>query len=732
MDDKKDGLIPGDTEPADETPEPSSIGEGSAVSDLMHVLGLSIFSREKGNRLENTGSEEAFSELLNNEQEHVYSPKEDRANEQKDGRFQEDDLPTLPKGGARSSLKKKTIVIISVCVVLVVATFILYRYWPYLTEPVPPGADVVGSYNGKNITIAELKAFITLEKAREIDHMICEVHGYNHDNCDPWEPCEAHPVDSIEGYREMVTRLAVEQMIQNWADRKGITQREDVQHGIKDLFDDASVSQFIDQIHVGELSPESIPKWEVQQYYDENRDLYGDKEFSAVEDEIRHILAAEKDEEYFPQYIEELKRSAGLEVNFELLRVSEPTADAIQAYYNDNTAQYRIPERAEIFEIVFESERTAQDAVRMLGSGASFDSVAAEYGDGGVATKRTLDRDGTDTALENAVWSLQPNEISDPVISDNGSVRIVRLIGTSDADVRSLSEVRAEIISSLSIVNMEQEYTLRKDEALFSVHSKRYTLGDFYTEFKELPQEYQALLSSYDSKKELLEQYIAKELLLEETSDSSSSLSEQHQFEELKIQYLSSILHQEEVDGMLTDPTEEEMREFYEMNKSALVTPAGVQISLIWIDEGLNREKAEQAQQKAKEALSLINSGTDFAEVAKNYSEDGSATSGGVIGEWLYKDFMPPELATPIFALQSGSVSGILEVDNGLYIIKVRERAEAQQNSYEESADIIRNHLRDEKHMQLEMEMESTLLEEAGFTIYDRTLRQMIKEQTTD
>ncbi|MPM43744.1 Foldase protein PrsA [bioreactor metagenome] len=156
--------------------------------------------------------------------------------------------------------------------------------------------------------------------------------------------------------------------------------------------------------------------------------------------------------------------------------------------------------------------------------------------------------------------------------------------------------------------------------------------------------------------------------------------------------------------------------------------PAGVKISFIWIDQGLNKEKSEQARKKATEALSLLDSGTNFSEVAKNYSEDGTYQTGGELDEWLYQGFLPPELEGEVFALTVGQTSGIIDGGDGLYIIKVREKIDQKQKTYEESVEEIKNHLKEEKHNQIENELEKTLLDNANFTIYDKTLRKILKE----
>lgn len=722
--------------------------EESTLSDLLHVLG---FKKKKSAKNLHSVSqtpedfpasadisdapgspapiEPAAAESL--------SAEADLAAEDSSESSAEDDFPntalvlsdkTTP-ARQKPKVRKITLIVPAVLALAVAGYFAM----PYLTEPAPPGEDVVASYNGKNVTVEELKSFIALEQAKEYEHAYCDVHGYDHTKCTPDEECESHPIDSIEGYRQMTTKLAVEQIIQEWASTQGVTQREDVQHGIKDLLDNESVNQLMEQIHQEEITPESISSWDVQQYYDNNKESYSGKSLSEVEDEIRQILVSQKDEDFFTGYIEKLKQTAGLEVNFDLLKVKEPTENEISAYYNQNTSEYQVSQKAEALEIRItagDTQNAAAEAIRKIRSGESFDSVAAAYGQGGKASNLSVEKGSGEAAIETAIWKMQPGDISDPITNTDGSASIIKLVSTSKAGTRPLSEVKSNIRSILLQKNMDGEYTVLKDEALFSVHSRRYTLGDFYTEFKELSPEYQAQFATFEQKQQLVEQLIAKELLLEETGDSSSDGKEQHTYDELKIQYLGQILHQQEVDEKLSDPTEEEMKEFYTKNQASFISPASAQISLIWIDQGLNGEKTEQAKQKADEALALLNNGTDFAEVAKKYSEDGSAASGGELEGTFDQDHLPGQLGTAILALQTGETSGIIDYNYGFFIVKVRERTEERQMTYEESAESIKAHLSEQKHVQLESDMEKVLLENADFTVYDRTLRKLLKEQT--
>lgn len=721
--------------------------EESTVSDLLHVFG---FKKRKGNARNVQPapqkpatvdlSEPADTQVSTNpaETESLNDTEADPEAEDSEEGCVEVDFPNTAivlRDEVVSTRRRPEVKKIAVSLLVIVGLVVGYIYaLPYLTGPVPPSEDVVASYSGRNITIEELKSFIVLEQAKEMEHIYCDKHGYDHTQCTADEECESHPIDSLEGYQQMVTNLAVEQIIQEWASTQGVTQREDVRHGLKDLLDNASVNQLMEQIYEEEITPESISSWEIQQYYDDNRESYSGRTLAEAEEEIRQILVSQKDEDFFTNYIEKLKQTAGLQVNFDLLKVKEPTDDEISTYYEQNTTEFEKPQKAEALEIRITAgdvQNLAAEAIRKIRSGESFDSVASAYGRGGQVSKLSVEKGSGEAAIEAAIWKMQPGDISDPITNTDGSASIIKMTSTTQAGARPLSEVKSSIRSILLQKNIDSEYAIRKDEALFSVHSRRYTLGDFYTEFKELSPEYQVQFSTFEQKQQLVEQLIAKELLLEETGDSSSNDSEQHSYDELKIQYLAQILHQQEVDEKLTDPTEDEMKEFYDKNRDSFFVPVSVQISLIWVDQGLNGEKMEQARLKANEALSMLNGGTDFAEVAKKYSEDGSAALGGEIEGIFDQSHLPEQLGTAVFALKAGETSGIIEYSNGYYIVKVRQRTEARQLSYEESTESIKAHLSEEKHSKLESDMEKVLLENANFTVYDTTLKKLLKEQNS-
>jgi len=85
-------------------------------------------------------------------------------------------------------------------------------------------------------------------------------------------------------------------------------------------------------------------------------------------------------------------------------------------------------------------------------------------------------------------------------------------------------------------------------------------------------------------------------------------------------------------------------------------------------DETINAD----AKKKAEEISAKIKAGGDFAELAKQYSQDTSASNGGNL-DYFTKGKMVPEFETAAFALKNGEVSGIVKTVYGYHIIKVTD-----------------------------------------------------------
>jgi peptidyl-prolyl cis-trans isomerase D len=106
-------------------------------------------------------------------------------------------------------------------------------------------------------------------------------------------------------------------------------------------------------------------------------------------------------------------------------------------------------------------------------------------------------------------------------------------------------------------------------------------------------------------------------------------------------------------------------------------------VSHILFEAGAD-ESAEEVQARIDAARARLAEGVDFAEVAREFSDDvGSSTMGGDLG-YSSGDAFPPEMEDAIAGLELNTVSDPVKTDAGIHLIKVTERREGSPPTLEE------------------------------------------------
>ena len=116
---------------------------------------------------------------------------------------------------------------------------------------------------------------------------------------------------------------------------------------------------------------------------------------------------------------------------------------------------------------------------------------------------------------------------------------------------------------------------------------------------------------------------------------------------------------------------ERSIRKYYRKNKKDYWVPGKITAShIMFIKENGSSDKEMKLKKKKAEAiLQQIHGGEEFSELAKKYSEDVSAHSGGELGA-IDRGTMMPAFENAAFNLKIGEVSKVVETANGFHIIK--------------------------------------------------------------
>lgn len=139
---------------------------------------------------------------------------------------------------------------------------------------------------------------------------------------------------------------------------------------------------------------------------------------------------------------------------------------------------------------------------------------------------------------------------------------------------------------------------------------------------------------------------------------------------------------------------EDEIIEYYESNPDKYRQPKTVEARhiLLKVADGASSEQEDTVRNKALEILNKIQSGEDFAEAAKQYSEGPSKDTGGYLGTFKKEDMVEP-FAEKAFSLAEGEVSEPVRTQFGWHIIKTEKINPATTVSLAEAKDAIRNEL---------------------------------------
>ena len=248
-------------------------------------------------------------------------------------------------------------------------------------------------------------------------------------------------------------------------------------------------------------------------------------------------------------------------------------------------------------------------------------------------------------------------------------------IKTATLDAAVGNFIESQKMTGVEIKEEDKE-ALRKGilEELISAEllyqeSKKAEIGDLNEEAKE---QFENIKKGFASEKEF------KDLLKER------KISEKDLMEDIKKGLsIKSFLEK----GVYSDivVSETDKRNEYESKKDKLAVPEQVGAShvLIRVEPDAGEEDKENAKAQIDGIRQRALAGEDFAELAKENSQDGSAPNGGDLG-YFGRGAMVKPFEDAAFSLEVGQISEVVETQFGYHIIKVTDKQSARTLTYEE------------------------------------------------
>lgn len=205
------------------------------------------------------------------------------------------------------------------------------------------------------------------------------------------------------------------------------------------------------------------------------------------------------------------------------------------------------------------------------------------------------------------------------------------------------------------------------------VNGEAITKADIEEALENMPENFQQF------PEDVLKQIALDQMISERVIDAkigSASLENdpevQSSLAKARKQIVRSIFLEREVKKEISD---ERIQEAYDKYKADFPKVEEVKASHILV--------SGEDEARAKELVKKLDSGEDFAQLAKDYSLDGSSSSGGELG-YFAKDEVVPEFAKAAFETEVGSYTKTpVKSGFGYHIIKVEDKRERPPADFE-------------------------------------------------
>ena len=143
--------------------------------------------------------------------------------------------------------------------------------------------------------------------------------------------------------------------------------------------------------------------------------------------------------------------------------------------------------------------------------------------------------------------------------------------------------------------------------------------------------------------------------------------------------------------------SEDEIRAYYRSRLEEFRVQERAQVShILFRTLGQTKEEAALAEQKANDVLRQARAGSEFAKLAEEHSEDGTAAVGGELG-WVYRGQTVQEFEQAAFTLEPGTVSDLIKTTYGFHILRVAEKQRAHLETFDQVKDRLRPILEGQK-----------------------------------
>lgn len=228
-----------------------------------------------------------------------------------------------------------------------------------------------------------------------------------------------------------------------------------------------------------------------------------------------------------------------------------------------------------------------------------------------------------------------------------------------------------------------------------------------------IPEESRVPFLTPDGRKKILDEVVSFTLFAEAAKtagiDKEPAVKTRIAYQDT--QYLAREYFQREL-AKLPQVSEDELKAYYKDHIMEFTPP----------DEIKARHILLKTEAEANKVLDEVKAGKDFAELAKKYSIDPAAASGGKLEspdgkEWLPRGSFEKSFETVLFKIPKGQIGGPIKSQFGWHILKVEDHRQPEKPTYVAVRSLIKNRLQEQKNQQLHTKITEELKKTIPVTI---------------
>ncbi len=158
--------------------------------------------------------------------------------------------------------------------------------------------------------------------------------------------------------------------------------------------------------------------------------------------------------------------------------------------------------------------------------------------------------------------------------------------------------------------------------------------------------------------------------------------------------------------------TDQEIEEFYQLHQDDYLEPRKVHARhiLFRISEKAKTAEIQEILDRAKKVLDLARKGDNFAELARKYSDDSTASKGGDLGYFKSGDMVKP-FADSAFSLNKGEISDLVRTRFGVHIIKVEDIKEESVKPLAAVKETVRQSVKEERSREIALQRADSFID---------------------